>query len=302
MEEVGRGMLTDRDEWWNDLLSTEWDCKVCINASLFALDPLVGAKGDDAQMGGIVSTLYIGISPATIPLLGENGVGKHREISLDLGFKVFDSIGEPLLTANGMSLADSHHVQDLESKNEEAQRRLPCLEALSDRNTQLIKSWAQDCKANHPNCATAPSAARWLPTRLLQLGGSGLEPLRLLETAKLSPEQNLLVDYIALSHMWGDTSVSPPFRTYKSNYVSLTKGINLSVLPRNFVDALRVCSKLEIQFVWIDSLCIIQDDPEDWGREAGLMHQVYKNAKLTIAAWVHIRTSLLVHNVRYIID
>jgi Heterokaryon incompatibility protein (HET) len=55
-------------------------------------------------------------------------------------------------------------------------------------------------------------------------------------------------------------------------------------VPKTFEDAIVVTRKLHVQYLWIDSLCIIQDDPEDWGTESLLMDQVYKNALLNIAA------------------
>ncbi|CAM1505808.1 Fc.00g114450.m01.CDS01 [Cosmosporella sp. VM-42] len=204
------------------------------------------------------------MSLATLPSAGENGE-EYGRIEKNLSFRVFDSV-------------------DLESSNEETRRRVPSLESLSDRNIRLIQSWTQDCKANHSKCATDSSATRWLPTRLIHFDDSGSESLHLLETAKLSSKQKTSADYIALSHMWGDMSVSPPFRTTKSNYAALVAKIDVDVLPRNFVEALRVCFELGIQYLWIDSLCIIQDDSGDWGREAALMHMVYKHAELTIAA------------------
>ncbi|KAF5540851.1 het domain-containing protein [Fusarium mexicanum] len=55
-------------------------------------------------------------------------------------------------------------------------------------------------------------------------------------------------------------------------------------LPQTFQDALKVARALEIPYIWIDSLCIIQDSPEDWKHEASLMAQVYANAHVTIFA------------------
>ncbi|KAF5641742.1 het domain protein [Fusarium tjaetaba] len=55
-------------------------------------------------------------------------------------------------------------------------------------------------------------------------------------------------------------------------------------LPQTFQDALKVARALEIPFIWIDSLCIVQDSPEDWKHEASLMAQVYANAYVTIFA------------------
>jgi len=64
----------------------------------------------------------------------------------------------------------------------------------------------------------------------------------------------------------------------------LTRGIPTSDLPLTFKDAVLVSRKLSVRYLWIDSLCIIQDDAEDWRRESSKMADVYANAFLTIAA------------------
>jgi len=55
-------------------------------------------------------------------------------------------------------------------------------------------------------------------------------------------------------------------------------------LPSTFQDAVRITKSLQVRYLWIDSLCIIQDDFSDWEREASLMGNVYANSFLTIAA------------------
>jgi hypothetical protein len=54
--------------------------------------------------------------------------------------------------------------------------------------------------------------------------------------------------------------------------------------PQDFQDALLVTSKVGYRFIWIDSLCIVQDSVEDWEGEAICMADIYKHALVTIAA------------------
>lgn len=61
-------------------------------------------------------------------------------------------------------------------------------------------------------------------------------------------------------------------------------GIEWSTIPKVFQEAIEFTQKLGIRYLWIDSLCIIQGDLDDWRREAANMPQVYQNALLTIAA------------------
>jgi hypothetical protein len=51
-----------------------------------------------------------------------------------------------------------------------------------------------------------------------------------------------------------------------------------------FNDAAQLTSRLGIRYIWIDSICIIQDDAEDWGRESTKMADYYQFSWLTIAA------------------
>jgi hypothetical protein len=55
-------------------------------------------------------------------------------------------------------------------------------------------------------------------------------------------------------------------------------------LPLTFQDAVQIAQMLGIEYLWIDSLCIRQDDPAEWEREATRMDQVYMGATLTVAA------------------
>lgn len=64
----------------------------------------------------------------------------------------------------------------------------------------------------------------------------------------------------------------------------LAEGASISILPRTFQDAIKVCRHLEIRYIWIDSLCIVQDDIYDWERESKLMSEIYSRAACNIAA------------------
>lgn len=88
--------------------------------------------------------------------------------------------------------------------------------------------------------------------------------------------------YIALSYRWPENFPAEAKST-RSNLLEQMHGLNTSRLPLNFNDTFRVAAEMGINYVWIDSLCIIQDDADDWDREAALMSHVYQNAYLTVA-------------------
>ena len=116
-----------------------------------------------------------------------------------------------------------------------------------------------------------------LPTRLLDITqGDGRVRLYLTDRTR---DQGL--QYLCLSHKWGDADI---FRLTEETLPELQQGVAFNLLPRTFRDALHITMVLGYKFIWIDSLCIIQDSPEDWQREALTMASVYGNAVCTIAA------------------
>lgn len=87
--------------------------------------------------------------------------------------------------------------------------------------------------------------------------------------------------YVALSHCWGKTNSCI---TTKTNIDRYTRDIPAADIPKTFWDAIQITARLGISYLWIDSLCIVQDDAEDWQRESGQMATVYSDAYLSIAA------------------
>jgi hypothetical protein len=88
-------------------------------------------------------------------------------------------------------------------------------------------------------------------------------------------------EYIALSHCWGEQQL---IVTSSENYEDRQKQIHFAQLSKTFQDAVTVCRKLSILYLWIDSLCIVQDDKADWERESSKMGAIYENAYVVIAA------------------
>ncbi|GME63354.1 heterokaryon incompatibility protein [Neofusicoccum parvum] len=87
--------------------------------------------------------------------------------------------------------------------------------------------------------------------------------------------------YATLSHSWGHTQ---SLRLIQNNLEILQNGINIETLPRTFQHAVCVARKLGLRYLWIDSLCILQDSADDWRRESAMMRHVYSNGSLNIAA------------------
>ncbi|PMD47780.1 HET-domain-containing protein, partial [Hyaloscypha variabilis F] len=90
-----------------------------------------------------------------------------------------------------------------------------------------------------------------------------------------------IVPYLTLSHCWGS---SAHLQLKRMNYVSFLTPNKDSNLTKTYRDAFRVTVSLEFRFLWIDSLCIIQDDLEDWRTQSLKMGAIYSNAHCNIAA------------------
>jgi hypothetical protein len=65
---------------------------------------------------------------------------------------------------------------------------------------------------------------------------------------------------------------------------TLTSGVAIESLPRTIQDAINFTRNINLEWLWIDSLCIFQDLKEDWSREALTMREVYENSFITVAA------------------
>jgi hypothetical protein len=135
------------------------------------------------------------------------------------------------------------------------------------------------CVKNHILCNPTSKEP---PTRLLKIvheasSVQGQEGMICLVDGSTSVGRG----YLTLSHCWGKAQLKV---LTKDTEAELRAGISTQTLPKTFRDAIYVCSQLEQQYLWIDSLCIRQDDPVDWETESARMHVVYANAISNIAA------------------
>ena len=118
-----------------------------------------------------------------------------------------------------------------------------------------------------------------MPTRLLDVSSARTTANKVFLVQGTSIPSDL--EYMSLSHCWGS---KPVISLSLTNIESLKRGISVPDLPKTFQDAVIVASWFQCQYLWIDSLCIIQDSIEDWRKESAGMRHVYKNAQLNIAA------------------
>ncbi len=138
------------------------------------------------------------------------------------------------------------------------------------------------CRADFTSVATPAHYKRneddRFPIRTIDLGPADgpCEPFLTLHSSDEAP-----FPWVTLSHCW---SGHFPLMTTVSNYEEMKRAIPMDTLPLLFQDAVTITKKLKLRHLWIDSLCIIQDSPEDKERELSKMGNIYRNAMLSIAA------------------
>ena len=166
-------------------------------------------------------------------------------------------------------------------------------------DVELAKQWLEECGA-HKHSKSEEHAHADGDDALFQDPG-----FRLIDV-----EEECLVqetdrcDYIALSYVWGaiatilqksdDPDEKPVLLATKDNLERLSESGGLSAkkveeaeearIPNTVRDAMEFTRELGMKYLWVDTLCIVQDDPEDKGRLIGAMDDVYASATATLIA------------------
>lgn len=138
----------------------------------------------------------------------------------------------------------------------------------------LASLWRDSCLANHRLCNIGSPLTADPPTRLLNV----TDPKRayLEETTGLGWKP-----YVALSYCWGP---GEHFQTLRENVNQHRSGIPVDDLPATLRGAIQATNQLGYGHIWIDALCIIQDDKADLGKELEHMGDIYRHAVLTLCA------------------
>ncbi|KAM0426544.1 hypothetical protein ACHAPT_008236 [Fusarium lateritium] len=152
----------------------------------------------------------------------------------------------------------------------------PVLESKS--NIAKAQNWISKCRKEHGSSCGAHKGDLPLPTRVIDVGASGNDGNN---SPKLFISQGAKGDYIALSHCWGGP-IATVLQT--TNINGFCQALPYEQLPLNFKDAINITRRLGVRYIWIDSLCIMQDSSDDWTIESTKMAAVYENAVVTIAA------------------
>lgn len=140
----------------------------------------------------------------------------------------------------------------------------------------IASTWLNNCLENHQGCLSEVKSTIQVPARVVDVGPSdgSQEPC-------LRDSNRDVREWVTLSHCWGSTQ---PLRTTLTTFPSHCQSLPVEKLPKLFQDAILITRRLEYRYLWIDSLCIIQDSREDWEREISRMGSIYKHCVFMISA------------------
>jgi hypothetical protein len=140
----------------------------------------------------------------------------------------------------------------------------------------LARNWLKECLESHIECPK-PEPSAGMPTRVIEIFEHDGE----LQTRLYHPAVGESQFYIALSYCWGGHQL---VTTTTENKAAFAESISIQTLPKTIQDAINTAWELGIHYLWVDSLCIIQNDADDMAREIAKMPQVYGQAICTIMA------------------
>jgi hypothetical protein len=137
----------------------------------------------------------------------------------------------------------------------------------------LLNSWLQLCVTSHSQCCRKPVDTT-VPLRLVDVLNMCLVTINDRERAE--------VEYLALSYVWGGGPKE--FVLTIENIQEYYQPRGIPTLPKTISDAVTLTKKMGKRYLWVDSLCIVSNDPEDKASQIPAMTSVYGNAILTIFA------------------
>lgn len=199
-------------------------------------------------------------------VLGEN----HDERQQKFLFKMME-VPDELATLQDQLNATSRFTTAEQVSPDSTKAAVEAESNASPTSMQLAAHWLQYCVENHASCNLPASFTPWCPTRLLDLGESDIpdKHIGLINTQDHAP----LGLYATLSHYCGQKLF---IKLTKSTVSQFCQKISTKAMSRTFQDAVIVCRELQIRYLWIDSLYMIQDEDDltNWSHEVRLMNKV----------------------------
>ncbi|KAH7360306.1 heterokaryon incompatibility protein-domain-containing protein [Rhexocercosporidium sp. MPI-PUGE-AT-0058] len=144
------------------------------------------------------------------------------------------------------------------------------------------KSWIKECSMTHGCSSVSPGldekSMQTSPARLIDLQAFPGES----EDVRIVAVEDLCMRYATLSYCWGDTMPRGSTTTL-DNIQAREERLQTADLPQTLRDAIKITRGLDIRYLWIDAICIIQNSNEDWNVESAKMTSIYGNGLISIA-------------------
>jgi len=137
-----------------------------------------------------------------------------------------------------------------------------------------MKCWFRECIERHSECRLVEPTFK--PTRLIEISKDSHT-----WNLRLGSNPTKVVPYAALSYCWGPQGF---IKTTKASLTHWMTDLPWALLPKTVQDAIVVTHELGLCFLWVDALCIVQDDEEEKPREISTMNRIFSEAEVTIAA------------------
>ena len=167
---------------------------------------------------------------------------------------------------------------------DQGQFHYPAHHSGSEQSFNQIARWITQCKQKHPNCARHRTV---LPRRLLKIQTGCPDKVLLCRTQTLADRN---IQYLALSYCWGNSTNVQSLKVNISDREA--HGLDVADLPAVIKDAVTVTDGCGYHYLWVDALCICQDDKQEWEVEATAMADIYGGSVFTILALSSLNTEM----------
>lgn len=230
--------------------------------------------------------------------ISRGGIGEYHMLTIKTNFLAkCDSPGliygmglENTRTLETVALRIEIRLLDKKTSYREIPPILRLANGIIDEFRALMQTtieWIDNCSRNHEKCQRIQALkenTKIIPTRLIDVQSNDESTARLINTKELSGDIN--PKYLILSYCWGMGNEIA--KTTRSNLGQRKHQILIYDLPKTIQDAIAVTRAIGVRYIWVDALCIIQPDNDDflddWNTEAAQMGNYYSNALLCISA------------------
>ncbi|GAW16743.1 hypothetical protein ANO14919_061800 [Xylariales sp. No.14919] len=257
-------------------------CSICdqivVNLDDRAQNHILGRLGELQQRPGAeqceLLQQYVSVTKAGPETNVELRLGRYRNRKNDM---------RAFIAAEGWDEDDEEHSQEVQGFRVYAPANDPSLKVLpiqppgldisSERAFEKARQWLKTCCNWHSACPSSRGTP--LPTRVIDVSG---DTIRLVDTRaeKLKHDK-----YVTLSYCWGGPQ---PVTTTKATLEQHLQALPAGEFPQTIKDAITVTRALKVKYIWIDALCIVQDDPADKAVEITRMTDIYSLSYVTISA------------------